>query len=87
MKNVSATEFARNFREFIDRVEMRGEEFVVIRNDREVARVSPSPIGRAALDVLPEVFNTLPAEAGRTWEKDARRPHRKKNEIRDPWAT
>ena len=54
MKDISATEAARNFSDVLDAVEHRHEEFTVTRNGRSVARISPvaGPSGRAVKDVL-----------------------------------
>ena len=54
MKDISATEAARNFSEVLDAVEHRHEEFTVTRNGRTVARISPvtGPSGRAVKDAL-----------------------------------
>jgi prevent-host-death family protein len=48
MKNVSATEAARNFADVLDAVESRGETFVVVRRGRAVARIGPAGAGRGA---------------------------------------
>ncbi len=42
MKELSATEAARNFSEVLDAVEHDQEEFVVLRNGKAVARLSPA---------------------------------------------
>jgi prevent-host-death family protein len=54
MRDISATEAARNFSEVLDAVEHRNETFVVTRNGRSVARISPAVAasGRAVKDLL-----------------------------------
>lgn len=42
MKELSATEAARNFSEVLDAVERDHEEFVVVRRGKPVARLSPA---------------------------------------------
>ncbi len=42
MKELSATEAARNFSEVLDAVERDREEFVVLRKGKPVARLSPA---------------------------------------------
>jgi len=42
VKDISATEAARNFSEVLDAVEHRHETFVVIRKGRSVARITPA---------------------------------------------
>ena len=41
MKNLTATEAARNFSDVLDHVEHDGETFVVTRNGQPVARIEP----------------------------------------------
>lgn len=54
MEDVSATEAARHFSEVLDRVERRGETFVIVRKGRRVAMLGPSAqaSGRAIKDLL-----------------------------------
>jgi prevent-host-death family protein len=54
VKDISATDAARNFSEVLDAIEHRREEFTVSRNGLPVARISPiaAPSGRAVKDVL-----------------------------------
>ncbi len=41
MKELSATEAARNFASLLDAVETRGESFTVVRRGKPIARVVP----------------------------------------------
>ena len=54
MKDISATEAARRFSEVLDAVEHRRETFVVTRQGRSVARITPAVAasGRAVKDLL-----------------------------------
>jgi prevent-host-death family protein len=54
MKDISATEIARNLSEVLDAVEHSHESFRVIRSGRPIARVVPAEAasGRAAKDLL-----------------------------------
>jgi len=54
VRDISATEAARNFSEVLDAVEHRHETFVVIRKGRSVARITPAVAasGRAVKDLL-----------------------------------
>lgn len=54
VKDISATEAARNFSEVLDAVEHRHETFVVMRKGRSVARITPAVAasGRAVKDLL-----------------------------------
>ena len=42
MRKLTATEAARRFSEMLDAVEHGGETFVVVRNGRPVAQISPA---------------------------------------------
>jgi prevent-host-death family protein len=54
MKDISATEAARNFSDLLDSVEHAHESFRVTRGGRAVARIVPAEAasGRAVKDVL-----------------------------------
>lgn len=54
MKDISATEAARNFSDVLDAVEHRRESFLVTRGGQPVARLVPTEAasGRAAKDLL-----------------------------------
>jgi prevent-host-death family protein len=45
LKQLSATEAARNFSEILDRVERNGESVVVVRHGRPVATIGPAGAG------------------------------------------
>lgn len=72
MRTITATEFARNFRAMLDRVEFQREELVVVRNNHEVARVIPGPASMTAIEAMADVYRTLPEDAARDWIKDSR---------------
>ena len=56
---ISVTEAVRNFADFINRVVYRGEDFVLERGGRPVARLIPVPrAGR--LGDLPILLDTVP---------------------------
>jgi prevent-host-death family protein len=54
VKDISATEAARNFSDVLDAVEHRHEAFLVTRSGRTVAKILPvdSATGRALRDVV-----------------------------------
>jgi antitoxin (DNA-binding transcriptional repressor) of toxin-antitoxin stability system len=54
MKQLSATDAARQFSDVLDSVESRRESFVVVRHGRAVATIGPAFVGtgRALKDVL-----------------------------------
>ena len=88
---ISVTEAVRNFADFINRVVYRGEDFVLERGGRPVARLIPVPqAGR--LGDLPALLDTVPnlsteeAEALATDIEDAR-SQLPPLAREDPWAS
>ena len=72
MKTITATELARNFRQYLDQVEHQGEELVVVRNQHQVAKIVPGPVTMTAIDAMTDLYRTLPADAGKNWLRDSR---------------
>jgi antitoxin (DNA-binding transcriptional repressor) of toxin-antitoxin stability system len=91
MKTVTATELARNLRSILDRLAIEGEEIVIERNNREVARLVPGPGRQTAFEAMVDLYRTLPEDAAATWEADSKRGRWKgaklKHGIRDPWVS
>jgi antitoxin (DNA-binding transcriptional repressor) of toxin-antitoxin stability system len=86
MRTITATELARNLREVLDRLARDGEEVIVERNQRQVARLVPGPAHQTALEALGDLYRTLDEEAAAGWLEDARLPETLDEELRDPWA-
>lgn len=55
----SVTDVSRNFADYINRVAYRGERFVLVRNGKPVAELSPVPAGTRLRD-LPGLLDSLP---------------------------
>ncbi|MBU2602231.1 MAG: type II toxin-antitoxin system Phd/YefM family antitoxin [Actinobacteria bacterium] len=90
MRTITATELARNLREVLDRLAIEGEEIIVVRNHRQVARILPGPGHQTALEAMADLYRTLPAEAGAGWLADSRDlpgTGALDDELRDPWAS
>ena len=100
MTRMTVTEVARNFRAVLDRVEFEGEEVVLIRNQRQVARIVPGAGHQTAIEAMGDLYRTITDEAARSWLDDARgvarsgkggrvrgRPRGRVTELRDPWAS
>jgi antitoxin (DNA-binding transcriptional repressor) of toxin-antitoxin stability system len=64
MKTMTVTEVSRNFREVMDGVEEGGEEVVLMRNRRAIARLVPEPAEQTALQVLGDIYRTLDEATG-----------------------
>lgn len=86
MKTITATELARNFRQYLDQVEHQGEELVVVRNKHQVAKIVPGPVTMTAIEALADLYRTLPVDAGKNWLRDSRIGATAK-ELRDAWAS
>jgi antitoxin (DNA-binding transcriptional repressor) of toxin-antitoxin stability system len=67
VSDVTVTQVARNFAEYVNRVAYRRESFTLLRGKRPVAELRPLPTG-ARLSELPGLLASLPrlteAEAG-----------------------
>jgi prevent-host-death family protein len=57
---ISATEAARTFSHVLNRVELRGESFLIARGGRPVARIGPASPAHLTGRELAELMRTLP---------------------------
>ncbi len=94
MKEMTATEVSRNFRSVLNEIEFEGEEIVLTRNRRRVARLIPEPSGQDALEVFGDLYRTLDEATAEELLKGiekARGKGRKVKgtlkELRDPWVS
>jgi len=91
MKTVTATHLARNLRRILDRLAVEGEGIVIERNRQQVARLLPGPGRQTALEVMADLYRTLPEGAAATWEADVRKGRWKGKRLdkglRDPWPS
>lgn len=89
MKTITATELARNLRQVLDRLATDGEEIVVERNHREIARIVPGPCHQTALEAMSDLYRALSPEAAAGWAENGRKPASDTVEegVRDPWAS
>lgn len=81
MREVSATEAARQFSELLDRVEASGEEFVVMRHGRAVANIGPAVI--ASGRNLKQVLRAHPGDD--SWAGELRALREALGPPADPW--
>ena len=89
MPDVTVTQVARNFAEYVNRVAYRRESFTLLRGNKPLAELRPLPIG-ARLSELPGLLASLPrlteAEAGEfAADLDASRDEL--GEARDAWRS
>ena len=88
MKRITATELARRLSEILDRLAIEGDEIVIERNHRQVARLVPGPGRLTALVAMADIYRTLPEDAASTWEADSRgnlTGSRLSKGVRNPW--
>lgn len=90
-RNISVTDAARNFAEYLNRVAYRGESFVLMRGRKPVAQLSPVPTGVKVRD-LPDFFASLPRLTPEEAESFAADIERARSElaaipVRDPWES
>jgi hypothetical protein len=89
MSDVTVTQVARNFAEYVNRVAYRRESFTLLRGKKPLAELRPLPTG-ARLSELPGLLASLPrlteAEAGElAADLDASRDEL--GEARDAWQS
>jgi prevent-host-death family protein len=87
MQTVTATDFSRNFRVMLNRVEFQHEELVIMRNNAPVARLVPGTATMTAAEAFTDLYRTLPLKAAENWLNDSRLDDRQDNEVRDPWVS
>jgi hypothetical protein len=59
MSDVTVTQFARNFAEYVNRVAYRRESFTLVRGKKALAELRPLPAG-TCLSELPGLVASLP---------------------------
>ena len=88
---ISVTEAVRNFADFINRVVYRGEDFVLERGGRPVARLIPVPQagGLGELPGLLEAIPNLSAEDAEALASDMEDARSQLPPLppEDPWAS
>lgn len=82
---MTATEFAKNLKRALDRVEFGGEEIIIVRNNHKIARLIPGPPHMTALEAMADLYRTLPPDAAEDWLKESRLPGKLPEELLDPW--
>lgn len=78
---MTVTEFAKNIKKALDRLEFRGEEIIIMRNNHKIARLIPGSYHMTALEAMADLYQTLPPEAAKDWEEDSRMSGKLSEEI------
>ncbi len=88
MRQVTATELARKFRQMMNLVEFQGEELIIMRNNHQVAKIIPGPATMTAIEAMSDLYRTLPDDAGATWVEESREgAPADLSEVHDPWVS
>ncbi|MFA7172733.1 MAG: type II toxin-antitoxin system prevent-host-death family antitoxin [Kiritimatiellia bacterium] len=87
--SLSVTEAARNFSEYVNRVNYKGDRFLLVKGGRGVAELRPVPKGRrlSELAVLFKSSLRLDSDEIDSFEVDldAARAEMNDVEVRNPW--
>ena len=90
VKTLSVTDVARNFSAVLDDLERDQEEVVLVRNQRQIARLVPEAPRQDALSVFGDLYRTLDDETAAALSANIaslRKGRRGRvSELRDPWA-
>jgi antitoxin (DNA-binding transcriptional repressor) of toxin-antitoxin stability system len=87
MTTMTATEFAKNIKKTLDRLEFGREEIVLVRNNHKIARIIPGSPHLTAIEAMADIYRTLSPEAAKGWLDDSRLRGKLDSEMKDPWAT
>lgn len=84
MQIVSATDLARNTREILDKVAIRGDTISIERNNTMIAQIVPPAKIMTAAEALNDLaLPTLTTKQAAAWLKDNKAGF--SNDVRDPW--
>jgi hypothetical protein len=89
VSDVTVTQMARNFADYVNRVAYRRESFTLLRGKKPLAELRPLPAG-ARLSELPSLIASLPrlsvADAG-AFADDLAASHSELGEVHDAWQS
>jgi antitoxin (DNA-binding transcriptional repressor) of toxin-antitoxin stability system len=91
MSNVTVTQVARHFADYVNRVAYRRESFTLVRGNKPLAELRPLPVGKR-LSELPALFASLPhlsPEEAADFADDlaASQEELARAEVRDAWQS
>jgi hypothetical protein len=91
MSDVTVTQVARHFADYVNRVAYRHESFTLVRGNKPLAELRPLPQGKL-LSELPALFASLPrlsAEEATDFADDMTAAHGELTaaEVHDPWQS
>ena len=90
MHAVSATEFARNFSQMLDQVELQGLTISIVRNQRPIASLVPSLRMQTATEAFGDLYRPLDGAVKDDWMLDIKRVNKTLKgslleKAHDPW--
>jgi len=88
MREITATEAARDFSKLLDRVRHAGESFVVVRNGEAMCRIEPvSPARRATVaDLIRAIESGKPVDEA--FADDIEQVQKRQPKLpRSPWSS
>jgi len=89
MSDVTVTQVARNFADYVNRVAYRRESFTLLRGKKALAELRPLPAG-ARLSELPAMLASLPrlsATEAADFAEDLAAAQGDLGEVRDAWQS
>ena len=87
LKRISSTDLARSVGDILSRVRYRGESFIIERNGKEVALLTPPPgaVRCSLKDVLTAWLDAGPPDPD--WAASLEEIGREDKPLKDPWES
>ncbi|MCX7038611.1 MAG: type II toxin-antitoxin system Phd/YefM family antitoxin [Spirochaetes bacterium] len=83
---MSVTDFSRNLKSALNKVEVAGEEIVLVRNKRRIGRIVPGEPFMTASEAMGDLCGILPDDAAEGWIESGRDSRTLGDESEDAWA-
>ena len=83
---MSVTDFSRNLKSALNRLEEAGEEIILVRNKRRIGRIVPGEPFMTAMEAMSDLCGILPDDAAEGWIEAGRDSRTLGDESRDAWA-
>lgn len=90
MIEITSTELARKLKKILDRVEHKGEEVIITRNNHRIARLLPGAGKMTALEAMSDLYATLSPGAAKGWLDESRAfssQPQNLDQLKNPWGT